>query len=793
MEKLIQRLETVSNDYSPLEKTYQALTGSDLIDYPYTSLRASVPEITLSVSIVVPSFNSQSTIEQCLTAIEQSSFHRKHPNKLEVVVVDDGSQDGTWKLLEQMNLHMHVKRIRQTHCGPSLARNTGIKYAEGEIIIFCDSDIILSFFCIEEMLKRHQVFPNILSMGFREDVEMTDPRVQLSAIKTALPAMFTSFVHDVRLCYPAGVPYKGWPENIFLATNHLKHFGNGRGLFMSTGGFQTLPMQVWGCIMSMSRENILAIGGFSEQFKGWGWEDNLVAAEALARELYVLPIYAATGLHIDHTDRLPDKWMDFAINYQVYQNVLYAPFHPEKRKLAAPAEHLIQDFQEDRPDGTPPAVNTEYSGFEVYDAHLADPFHRATYMYYLGHYDEALQALSPAQALPGASLQTTLSTAKVLRALGQPQAIENHLNDKLAPSEDWPPEAFIETALTLVALNRFVEAQDLLKWARERQPSNKLLTYILAFPVFRHKEQASIYMRQELYSLAITEYEYALIQHPFDLAVQVERARALRISGQAAASLLAERTFLSMFDQQMQPLLERAWQAVATGNLGGATQIVEQARQELPDNERLMQVLQSIHTAASRLHPLPLHETILERAQEIPGDFTTQEIEFLIAVTSRVAHQFSGVLIELGCYCGQGTIVMGLTLQALGTNDTRIVAIDDPVLTPTREIARYRLNVRLLIHHLNQLVILVPEEETEPWRLSSSLILVHSRGQAHNTRNDVERYIPQLVDDGVLLLHADRAISPDLWSYAEEMLIDPRFTFVARAGNILAFKRSKRS
>ena len=85
------------------------------------------------VSIIIPAFNRESTI----AASVESALAQDHP-KIEVIVVDDGSTDGTIGELERFGDRIVV--IRQPNAGPSAARNRGVANAKGEIVAFLDSD-----------------------------------------------------------------------------------------------------------------------------------------------------------------------------------------------------------------------------------------------------------------------------------------------------------------------------------------------------------------------------------------------------------------------------------------------------------------------------------------------------------------------------------------------------------------------------------------------------------------------------------------------------------------------------
>jgi len=86
---------------------------------------------TLTASVIIPVFNGRRTLPACLAALQNQT----HPPK-EIIVVDDGSTDGTAALAAQFN----VTVIRQTNQGPAAARNYGAQNAGGDILLFTDAD-----------------------------------------------------------------------------------------------------------------------------------------------------------------------------------------------------------------------------------------------------------------------------------------------------------------------------------------------------------------------------------------------------------------------------------------------------------------------------------------------------------------------------------------------------------------------------------------------------------------------------------------------------------------------------
>lgn len=88
----------------------------------------------LKISIVVPTLNSEKTISKCMDSILSSSYR-----DYEVIIVDGGSSDKTLELLEGYE----AKLIELKGAGAAKARNFGAKSADGNILLFLDSDVLI--------------------------------------------------------------------------------------------------------------------------------------------------------------------------------------------------------------------------------------------------------------------------------------------------------------------------------------------------------------------------------------------------------------------------------------------------------------------------------------------------------------------------------------------------------------------------------------------------------------------------------------------------------------------------
>ncbi|MBQ8135275.1 MAG: glycosyltransferase [Clostridia bacterium] len=88
------------------------------------------------LSIIIPTYNCKKYIDECLISVLNNL-----PQNAEVIVVDDGSQDGTGELLSAYE-HRHdiIKVLYSRHGGASHARNLGLDKAQGEFVMFLDCD-----------------------------------------------------------------------------------------------------------------------------------------------------------------------------------------------------------------------------------------------------------------------------------------------------------------------------------------------------------------------------------------------------------------------------------------------------------------------------------------------------------------------------------------------------------------------------------------------------------------------------------------------------------------------------
>lgn len=94
-----------------------------------------------TLSIIIPAYNCEKTIKKCLNSI----FSQKTTLKYEVIVVDDGSTDSTYKIVEDTLAGKdNTLLLQQENMGAGAARNKALAYASGDYLLFIDGDDYIS-------------------------------------------------------------------------------------------------------------------------------------------------------------------------------------------------------------------------------------------------------------------------------------------------------------------------------------------------------------------------------------------------------------------------------------------------------------------------------------------------------------------------------------------------------------------------------------------------------------------------------------------------------------------------
>ena len=224
-------------------------------------------------SVVIPTYNRKPILEKCLRALEQQQFDAGAIAGYEVVVVDDGSTDGTvdWLQTNASNFP-HVRLFQQDHQGPAAARNLGVEKASGDTIIFIDSDLVVT----EVFLQAHT---DGLQSGQRsvvssqQSLETQNAPSAHSSPLTPLPSPVFTYgrvINTANFDDPTAEPYK------------ITDFS---AAYFATGN------------VAIARVWLEKAGLFDTRFQLYGWEDLELGVRLKQLGLTLIKCPDAVGYH----------------------------------------------------------------------------------------------------------------------------------------------------------------------------------------------------------------------------------------------------------------------------------------------------------------------------------------------------------------------------------------------------------------------------------------------------------------------------------------------------------------
>ncbi len=181
---------------------------------------------TYKISVVLPTYNRLARLKQVLAGLERQTYPLAD---FEVVVVSDGSSDGTHEFLEGMDTPINLNVVVQSNQGVSMARNCGVDEAKGEIILFIDDDVVPKEALVAEHMRLHEAYGG-----------------DLVVLGTVLP--------------PPDFPLSPWSqwEQVKLLEMYEA---------LSSGAVEISARHYFSGNSSMPRKLFLACGGFDPEFR----------------------------------------------------------------------------------------------------------------------------------------------------------------------------------------------------------------------------------------------------------------------------------------------------------------------------------------------------------------------------------------------------------------------------------------------------------------------------------------------------------------------------------------------
>ncbi len=295
-------LSSKSNDYGVYEELFYALTSVRLLTTKNHYALLEKPEKT--VSFIIPCYNSEATINKVLRSIKYQRIPKAYFENTEVIIIDDNSNTEISKAIKIHEYPFRIEIIRlNRNCGVSHARQLGVTHSMNEILIFIDSDIILSGYYLADHIIRNTIINNAVFISFKENVSETDSRISDDSIMSG--AELPNYSNDLRIIKKVEKDAMGSYQvsktseiHILEDTNFLKDFYGSR-IF----GAYDLSCMVTGHNFTIKKELVLESSPFSRMFKGWGMEDVYFGLKMISNGNFIIPVLSSSVFHINHPPR----------------------------------------------------------------------------------------------------------------------------------------------------------------------------------------------------------------------------------------------------------------------------------------------------------------------------------------------------------------------------------------------------------------------------------------------------------------------------------------------------------
>lgn len=132
----------------------------------------------IELSVIIPAYNRKDALKKCILSLINQDCPQE---RYEIIVVDDGSSDGTATMMAALvQQYPSIRYIQRSHQCPAATRNAGIKESIGTIIAFTDNDCIPASDWIRNIIEAHHLHKNVLAIGGLTSVNSHNIKAEVS-------------------------------------------------------------------------------------------------------------------------------------------------------------------------------------------------------------------------------------------------------------------------------------------------------------------------------------------------------------------------------------------------------------------------------------------------------------------------------------------------------------------------------------------------------------------------------------------------------------------------------------
>lgn len=264
------------------------------------------------VTIGIPVRNGDSVISYTLDNIFNSEFDK---NLYEVIIGDHASTDKTPSILSTYMESFDVKVVNVSANIDSRAavRNAILRKSQGRIVIFLDSDVLVSENLITEHLKLNDTYgESTLVAGYTYGKGNTPHNAynETGIGSIILQDLLTSSISEKYESIKSNSKFYDYREQWIHPENN-----SGHQILASNSD----PWRLfWSCNMSSSRKALLDLGGFDEKFVGWGHEDDDLAYRYYLNGATMIFSEKAWGFHVPHISNFRKNVINSRVNAEYF-------------------------------------------------------------------------------------------------------------------------------------------------------------------------------------------------------------------------------------------------------------------------------------------------------------------------------------------------------------------------------------------------------------------------------------------------------------------------------------------